>query len=99
MSMNYLRKAASSEQAQCKKEVLRATSTTSATGADSPKLFQVHILLQIALMPDMELGDLMFTLLDFSLALIPFLCMSLFVSFGIGMFTLCYYMLKVFGSY
>lgn len=43
----------------------------------------------------MELYDLMFALLDFSLALVLFLSIALFSPFEIGLSMLCYYMSAV----
>jgi hypothetical protein len=49
-----------------------------------------------AQMLDMELQELMFVLLDFSLALLrSFLAILLFLPYGMGMFTLCQHIVEV----
>ena len=46
-------------------------------------------------MLDMELQDLMFDVLDSSLALVPLVSIPLFLNFGVRMFILCHRMLEV----
>lgn len=65
--MGHLRKGARSEQSWPKTGTMEVTTTSSVIVAGSLKHFGVYILLMLA--PD---TDLMFVLLDFVLALVPF---------------------------
>jgi hypothetical protein len=60
-----------------------------------PKTLGSHITPSCAQVPDMELQDLMFALLDFGVHLVPsLLSMPLFLSLGKGMFILCHCILE-----
>lgn len=89
-STDYLRKAASREQQQPKREAVGATTISSAIEAELPKLFGVHILPQIALNAAYGTTKIKVCLLDFGLALFPFLFSCLFVPFGMEVSVLCH---------
>lgn len=86
-NMDHLRKTGIREHCGPKREPMGAPSTPSAVGVEPPNFFGVK---KLAPMLHMELQDLIFALWDFGLALVLFICITLFVTFGIEVPILCY---------
>lgn len=84
------------EQNQYKREAMKAVTSGSAIGAGLHMRVRVHTEPQIATVLDMELCDLMFSLMHLGLALFSFLSTCLFFPFGVEVFVICFFMSEVF---
>lgn len=85
-----MRKTVKKEQSWPQRETMVATTTRSAIGVEPPKPLEFTTCHRFPWMLEVELRNVMFGLLDFGLTLAPFLCIPLFVPFGMVMLTLCH---------